>query len=95
MLSWLVILLYLFRVIEANKLSIYLIQAKCTVEQILPQNVENRDLSNKATFPYSSLGAGLFCMLLYQFTWPFKLCMHFLQYFLQWGLRFQGSSPTV
>lgn len=35
------------------------------MEQVLSQNLEIRDLGNKAMFPYSSLGAGLFYMLLY------------------------------
>lgn len=37
------------------------------MEQVLSQNLEIRDLDlgNKAMFPYSSLGAGLFYMLLY------------------------------
>lgn len=40
----------------------YLIRAKHNTEQIFSQNLEIKDLSSKATFPNSSLGAGLFCV---------------------------------
>lgn len=35
------------------------------MEQILSPNLEIMGLSNKTTFPYSPLGAGLFSMFLY------------------------------
>lgn len=64
MLNWFVTRFSLLTAIEANRLSIYLIQTKDTMEQTLSQSLEIRDLSNEAAFPYSSLGAGLVCMFL-------------------------------
>lgn len=60
MLNLFIILPYLHLGIEAKRPSMYLIRAKHNMEQIFSQNLEIKDLSSKATFPNSSLGAGGF-----------------------------------
>lgn len=64
------------------------------MEQILSPNLEIMGLSNKATFPYSPLGAGLFSMFLYTIHLAIYTGVFKVYKYLCWS-RVAGSTVKI